>query len=43
MVPYDTEGDADSLMTHCIQIKAFALQSTQTVHLNYRSPQISEL
>lgn len=43
MVPYDTEGDADSLTAQCIQIRAFSVQGRQTVHLNYRSPQISRL
>ena len=41
--PRDTEGDADSLPAQCILIRAFAVQVRQTVHLNYRSPQISGL
>lgn len=43
MVPYDTEGDAASLTAQCIQIRAFTVLGRQTVHCNYRSPQISGL
>lgn len=42
-MPYDAEGDAGSLTAQRMLITAFAVQSRQTIHLNYRSPQISGL